>query len=869
MLNNQEQQALEYIQINHKNKIEELSAKSHITETMNLLNSLTLAEENVGGEINKFFLNVLPENKEGETLKVLMAISNKTKTDKELLENNLSEIMNRPETDTVILTKELSEQLSIILKEIFKKIKKKSKIKNFSELKQKTQNYLPNFNQDDILKKYKIKNSTKNFIDNEVSGIKKVFSMKNSNVNLSPNFLKLKPQCSHEDCEILYRYKEFKKDKNSILPVEMLILMRKFSMVKKLKLTINKDYISNSISEEGLDNISYANNIDINIEQSDIQNNILILLNLDWLFQSLVDLEVDLSNDYIIESQINLYRNILERFAKYIHKDIKITTYKNNALNKRNYDISQKSIFSQLYHLEDDDMTNDKFSKSMMTSSSNLNYSIYSNTNNNINNNININDDNIKTGLSEFIKKNLCLLEMIIIYGYFIRNMSTIIRTKFILPINLGDEIYEMLRREKIFINDFHFLSFLSNKNIIYSTINFNSLDNQTFEKLLNFLNQNQNISVCNLSFFPDEEYFRTELLFKILQNCDENFKLKKNKRKKLTFNPNAALDLKGNEDLDNFILRKLSEYFEKNLKKFFYFLTIKTCITELSLIFDIPTILTKNGYYNNILMKFFLDLFIFIDSSKNNIKTLTLSSDNFVFDSRKYPILNDFCDKLYFYLKKDHKLTSLTFQIKFYNIRKIYRFIPYNLTYLSIGSFDSETFNCLVDYLTSSDYSLRAKLAKLKISLNNSVIDINRNKIYENIVRLFAEYPKGLTEISLYSFLIISYDQLYNLLMKTNYNTLPHIFMQFSIKSFLKDKDFENKFEFDLNTIDKNICIKADTFINLYCIHRQKSITSLLINLMMHLGEKNKDIMQYSIYSNIEKFLCNKEKKKVLIHFK
>ena len=173
------------------------------------------------------------------------------------------------------------------------------------------------------------------------------------------------------------------------------------------------------------------------------------------------------------------------------------------------------------------------------------------------------------------------------------------------------------------------------------------------------------------------------------------------------------------------------------------------------------------------------------------------------------------------------------------------------------------------MDYLTSSDYSLRAKLAKLKISLNNSVIDINRNKIYENIVRLFAEYPKGLTEISLYSFLIISYDQLYNLLMKTNYNTLPHIFMQFSIKSFLKDKDFENKFEFDLNTIDKNICIKADTFINLYCIHRQKSITSLLINLMMHLGEKNKDIMQYSIYSNIEKFLCNKEKKKVLIHFK
>ena len=437
------------------------------------------------------------------------------------------------------------------------------------------------------------------------------------------------------------------------------------------------------------------------------------------------------------------------------------------------------------------------------------------------------------------------------------------------MPTNLGDEIYEMLKRQKIYINDFHFLSFLTNINIIYITIEFNSLDNQTFEKLLSFLNQNQNISVCNISFFPSEEYFKTELLYKILQNCDENFKLKKNKKNKLSFNPNIVLDLKGNEDIDNYILRKLFEYFEKNLKKFFYFLTIKTCITELSLIFDIPTILNKNGYYNNILMKFFLDLFILIDSSLSNIKTLSLNSENFIFDSRKYPILNDFCDKLTSYLKKDHKLTNLTFQVKFYNIRKIYRFIPYNLTNLSIGSLDYETFNCLVDYLTSSDYSLRTKLNKLKINLNNSVIDINKDKLYDTILRLFAEFPKDLSEISLYSYLIISYEQLYNLLIKTNYSTLNNIFVQFSMKSFLKDKEFENNLEYDINPNDKIINIKTENFIDLYAINRKKSITSNLINLMMHLGEKNKDFMQYNIYTNIEKFLCDKEKKKVIIQFK
>ena len=859
-MNAPEQQSLEYIQINHKNKIEELSAESHITESMNLLNSLTLAEENIGAEINKFFQNILPENKEGETLKVLTTIAYKSKCDKVKLEMCLNDIMNRPETNTVTLTKELSEQLSIILKEIFKKIKK-SKIKTFEELKQKTQNYLPNFNQDDILKKYKCITSTNTLLES-IGDKKQIKNMLSSNIYLSPSpTLELKPQHSADvRNETIYKFRAFKEDKNSILPVEMLILMRKFSMVKKLKLTINKDF---NIYEDLNDNNLLGETI---IDQNDLQNNILILLNLEWLFQSLVDLEVDLSNDNLIESEINLYRFSLECFAKLIHKDIKITTYQNNNTNKKNYEMAQKSIFSQAYYYIDED-DDPLFDRSIMNNTT-LNYSIYStNTINNKKEN-NITDDKtqIHNDLKEFINKYLYLLEMVIIYGYFIRNMSTIIRTKFIMPLNLGDEIYQMLKRQKIIINDFHFLSFLTNTNIIYITVQFNALDNQSFEKLLNYLNQNQNISVCNLSLFPSEEYFKTELLYKILQNCDENFKLKKTKKNKLTFNPNIKRDLKGNEDLDTFFLRKLSDYFEKNLKKLFYFLTFKTCITELSLIFDIPTILNKSGYYTNVLMKFFLDLFIFIDCSINNIKTLSLTSENFVFDGRKYPMLNEFCDKLYFYLKKDHKLTSLTFQVKFYNIRKIYRFLPYNLTFLSIGSFDYETFNCLVDYLTSSEYSLRAKLIRLKISLNNSVIDINKNKINDTIMRLFMEYPKGLTEISLYTFLIISYKQLYNLLIKTNYNTLPNIFLQFSEKSLVKDKEIENTFE---NNLDKNMCIKGDNYFNLYAIQRDRNITSNLINLMMHLGEKNKDFMQYNIYTNIEKFLCKKEKKKIIIQFK
>ena len=129
-----EQQVLQYIQIDHKNKIEELSAESQITESMNLLNSLTLAEENIiGGEINKFFYTILPENKEGETLKVLTSIANRAKINKDQYESSLSKIMNKKESNKVILSKELSEDLSIILKgkRYIQKNQKKIKIQKF------------------------------------------------------------------------------------------------------------------------------------------------------------------------------------------------------------------------------------------------------------------------------------------------------------------------------------------------------------------------------------------------------------------------------------------------------------------------------------------------------------------------------------------------------------------------------------------------------------------------------------------------------------------------------------------------------------------------------------------------------------------
>lgn len=844
-----EDRPLEYIQINHKNKIEELSFESHVNGAGNLLNLLRFCEEDIGGDINKFFLNILPENKEADPFKVISSIANKSKYTKNQVIDCINYIMNKDETTTFILTKELGEKLAIVIKEIFKKIKK-SKVKNFEDLQKKLKNSSDFGNRDDFLKRYANAPSLSNSNSNLQNSL-----IDSKSDNTLPS-LQLKPIKSADTIEnkIMYQFKELKEDKKNILPTEMLILIHKYNKVTKLKLTINNDY--NSSPEESIDRNS-INNAKSFLDQNDLQNNILVLLNLEWLFPNLVELEVDLSNKNIIESEILLYNYSLTCFSQLIHKDIKITTYQNNPLSKRKNNLFEKTSFSQM---NEKNQATDKFSKfSASMNNNNLNYSLYSNSQNiNENNNADSSEVIHYKHIEQFIEKYKVLLEMIIVYSYFIRQMSKVTKTHFKIPLNLGNEILEMLRRQKIYLDDFHFLSLLTNKGIQNSTIEFNSLDNQSFEKILSFLDNQDNISCCNLSFFPQEEYFKTELLFKILQNCNDNYKLNKNN----AFNPIIVQDIKGNEDLDIYILRKLSESFERNLYKFFCFLTLKTCITELGLVFNLPTILNKNGYFNNILMKFFLDLFIIIDTISKSINSLTLRAENFIFDSRKNPILNDFCDKLHFYLNKKHKLKCLIFQVRFYRIQKIYRFIPYNLEYLSIGSLDYETFNCLVDYLTSSEYSMRTQLTKLTIKLNNSVLDISKDKIYENIVRLLTEYPKKLTEINLCTFLIISFHHLYNLLIKTNYNTLPNIFMQFSSKSYSKDKELEKYLE-------KNVSLKGEKIMKLYTIIRKDDISNKLVNLMMHLGLKNKDIMQYNIYSNIEKFLCQKEKKKVLIQFK
>ena len=835
---------LQFIKINHKNKLEELEEKEYFNEIMNLANTLQMGEQNIGFEINKFFQYILPENKEGDLLKVNIAISNKSKSNKKYLYQCIDDIMNMKERNNLVLTKDFSEKLSTILKEIYRKIKKKSVIKTYNDLIAKSKEWL--YQGGNIIKKYTVeKKISVEAINNDDNYVKINSLVNNSKESDSKDYYKSTKVISKlsktfkEQTILEFQFKELKEDKKEILPAEMRLLIKKFSIIKKIKLTINDNESNKKCKNEPFQ-----------LDSNDIQNNILVLFNLDWLFQNLLELEVDLSNENLLKEQINIQSNNLNILSDLLNKDIKLSInhsgiYKNIIYNP--YQLS--NFYSSSVQLKEEDYL---YIQQNINNKNSLTF--YSNYGKKI-------EDKYHS-LNQFIKSKKSFLEMIIIYGYFISKMESIHMCDFVLPMNLEEEIILMLKMNKIFLTDFHFLSFFTGNQIFHFTINFNSLDSQSFENMLSFVNQNTSLRICRINFFQSEEYFKPEMLYKLLQNSNSNYKNLYNFR--YDDSNYYIYDLKINEELDDYLLRKLFEYFQKNLTNFFYLLTIRTNINELSLVFDIPTILSKNDMYNIIIMKFLLNLFYFIDSDKNNLDTISVQAENFIFDSRKHTILNNFFDKLYLCNNSKNKITSLTYQVKFYKITNIYRLIPFNIEYLSLGSFDKETFDEFVNYITSSDFGIHSSLNKLHITLNKYLINYNENK--DNLIRLFTDYPKNLIEINIYTYLIIKYNDLKQLLLKSNYNTLENIFLQINIKS-LNDEGYIDKYK---NIMTYNDIIIERNFLDLYKVLRKKKDSNKIVNVMNKLSFRiNKNFSDYKIFQNIEKFVVKNEKKVNIVQFK
>ena len=881
---------LNYIKINGLDKLEEIDNDAYIQQCIMFSSALAQENENnIGQEINKFFNLILTENKEGEPLKVNIAISNRYTKEKNV-DKQIDFILNTKFGSDIALNSEISENIAIILTTIYQKIQSKYKFNSFDELVNKINNY--DTSTKDILRQYLITDeelkrrellySTPVKADYEINRFissspnKKRKSDQNNNDIIKKNISTISQSKSKKE-KIIYEFKEQESDKNFPFPIEMLILKQKFQMIKRLKLIISNSRSKNDKNIFDSDsfiegdnasfvNISFSSSVsEKNLKQKDVQNIIFVLLNLNWLFPNIIEIEIDLSNDNIMKDQIGVYKSGLKFFSKILKRNLKNTDYSQNKIKKINYDPLHGSIFENYFPVED----NVEECSSDSNTSFSLKVNSFPDLDENLINSENDNkvvynyiEDTQYNSFDNLIKRFQCTFQMIIIYAFFISKIPKLFFCNFTIPFTFENEILRMLQIQQIYLPDFNLLSFLSDAKMIKITIDFNALDNKAFQEVLSLLFKNNNLSICQLNFFPSENYFIPELLLKLLQDCNSNYKI----TSKSQFDKSILGKIEPYEDVDIFLFKKLSEYFEININKLFQTISIRSTVKELSLIFNIPSLIKKMDFYIRVILKFIINIFIAIDNMKLTLSTFNLQTSNFFFDGNKYPFLDEFFGKLCIYSNHELILSKLTCQMKFKNITNIYRIIPYNVTQLSIGELDYQTFIHFTEYITSSQFSRHSQLYKLKLYLSNNLINID--ECYEYLLRLITEYPKGLKEIGINTHFIIKKEQMDNLLKSVDYNTIESLYMNFNNQS-LKDKGYEliKKDIFFTNEIN---LLNEGNYIKIYFTKRtNKSIVNIRDNIMTNLSLKyNKDFLDYDIFKSLERFICEKEKKKYVIQF-
>ena len=114
--------------------------------------------------------------------------------------------------------------------------------------------------------------------------------------------------------------------------------------------------------------------------------------------------------------------------------------------------------------------------------------------------------------------------------------------------------------------------------------------------------------------------------------------------------------------------------------------------LKEISLIFAIPSIMSKVNSYEMIILKLIINIFILI-KSRDSFKKITIQSDNLYFDNRKHPFISEFLDNMDLYNNQDCQIESLTLKFKINDIYNLYRIIPYRVDHLSLGAFDLVSF--------------------------------------------------------------------------------------------------------------------------------------------------------------------------------
>lgn len=404
---------------------------------------------------------------------------------------------------------------------------------------------------------------------------------------------------------------------------------------------------------------------------------------------------------------------------------------------------------------------------------------------------------------------------------------------------------------------NFHLLDlYTSTLNQLRSlNIEIDSFDLYSFDKILNLILINNKTKEIKLSFFTcDINYFPYTLLktfYRFIQK---------------------TTTVENSENNEDIILEYFYPYFKNNLL-FLLYLIKKKSFNKIGLNFDIPLLVQKKENYMMVILKFLLNILIYLNESICKVNVLTLLSPNTVLDGRLlYNI-----DKIFEDMEVNNKnmyLYELNIQFSIYKIPHITNIISRNLMDLNIGDLDVYTLESLVNYFHSYNFASLSLLRKLKIKLLNN-IEILTPKLKIIFRSLFNIKLRNLKKLGLITNIIIKKEKECSYILKIlNDNWISSYTLIFnkSSQEFFKVNANHNKISYlvphnlenemigpdKLN--NKNISTNPDDTVYWYLKY--------LFNNKYYYASRNFKAHKYYIY-NILKYLYFSRKVNILFDIK
>ena len=800
-------QKINYLCISSSNKFKIMDNMHLALVNDNFQKSLGVLEENAFGNFFQLFFNKIFPIKTNSDLyfqniflvdKYFSYYQIREMTD---ISESMNFMLNYDYNGEFSLNKEMIEHIGNILVYGFDKIKNKFKlylIKSYADFKEKLENV--KFHQIDLLNEYY----------NQEFFLKK--KNKDSNKKMQ-KYVYFKEPFTDSDGNVLGKESKF-------LPNELILLLNKLQYIKTLSINIENVFSDiNNNAKVTLETIKY----------------LIILINIQWILPNILVVNFNVSNMKFSNSLIDIMSLKLSQEIKKVNIYERKTYYSMNEIpTYNNYDLilKQKSsnsskanndILEQNLNLEIDSSDDEEYSIK-----DNNKKEISNEDNNIIENKKLTKKDMIKGIYTNYLNKYNKVLDLIIITTYYIRILDKLHALNMKCPDVFSSEIrecYNSINNTKE-INFLNLLVDVDHLNIL--DIEFNSLDFINFEKILGLINANSNLSSLKLIFFSFDKFYSSGGILKILSDIND---------------PNLSMDLLNkNQNFENSVLNQFFlDKFQKNLEILSILLRNRhKSLNELSLLLNIPTLILNNDNYILSLIKFIINVFIFFCFDKNQIKIFKLIAPLINLDNRKTIFLNNLFGKV----TSDNlnNVHTLILQFNFYKMNNIINLLSANLTTLSIGNFDLDTFSSLVTKITSDEFLKESKLVNIKIVLNENIIEYD-GIIKNCFLKLLQKYPKNLLNFDILTNIKINCEQLHEIIVLIKKSYVNKFIITFNEESESAIKEIIKK---DLTYV---VNMNKESEQNL------KNLTKVLIKkLKVNNEDKNKSVeLRKKMFNNIK----------------